>query len=1852
MAERSEPRWTTRFGPVYEGVLGGSVSFNSSYWSLINSGYRLYGAKNVSYLLTPSSDSTTGYDGMLLLSGQYDDFTGDHSKNGLTGGEIEEVGFYKNADLIEIDGVYDSGYFEKEENHIVTIPLYGMSLSEFLGKLQTKGSYSNPENLLEELFSDQDWVGGYNSTSPSSVIDSFGGDDTIYIDDGVQYARGGDGVDLFEGTPSGAALLDGGRGDDVFDGSSGSSDRSKQYLWVGGSGQNKYLGPRLNTIVVVDKKSQYQDPDILSYADLLLAKPQYKTGYVVIKTDNPDVNQLDLRFVDQPLLDKDGNKLHSAGYFSILYEGVEQIRVNPFSGGWDLDGFLAERDTYEDNIRAAIAVASMDQLIVPAEYSDVAFQEIKQDFNLSTISNRSAVDLSGQTLLDKSGYVSIGNRFYLKEIKQNSATNQLELIFNEDVGSIGYAQIYQLDNSGKPARGPYSFSTSPKQIIDGNKVITSISSQLSADQASYLAVLTSGWTSKDNIALEGQGNFSTSGVQTYTFSYQRDTTRPTIKRISKNADHQITVEFSEPIFFGNDSPGSVVGYLSRKKQPTSMADVVHSYTVEDADINGNTITFKTDISPDRDYYFLPFSIKDGTENYYQLNWTDSQLLTFEDTAAAANRVNIDLSRDNSFIIPANIFWKNSYENIGRSDGTSIHFSWKLDGKGSSTISGSYYPFQDHSTYLYSFDKSATPIQITIDDFESNGVHKLSSISIDHGYGRYDRTERYETPEDINQLLESWDLPKGSLDLEVEGSEGLTFAPEFTSLTFNQTEINLDSPDQLITGQASYFVDTGTKYYDKSLRLDKFYLRYSDERGYNSFTLTSDDENLASTDSSAAFRIDPSLNSYSKAGTYILEDANVNWRGGSYLYQDLSKDQLIKLGVPETLTVSGAYTAPATQSRKLVNLKIDQPNIVIDGVEETSRFVTATVEINDFNPEKQSYLDERINIGFRNSSWSVANEESGSVLRDLWSGSLSDSLAPASYDFNPDTKKALVYFQGKIEIKPHQYNGEYVVNSVNLQGKYIKGAVRNSTRLEQEDLENYNIPAVVVSGAVAKSNESSLVLNDVDPIITAVPESSGEALSINLDRVDGSQDVDLSIYVSENTLPYDDSLSTTTLLDGIYEKIIFGDDYSAENRLIGFFVLESPSGYKTKLVPINLEDQVQPESSWSNSYPSIVKYSPTFEFTREDEPGTWRLTSFVQTHPRMGTFDSSTSQLISANTTDYRDGEASAISTEVLASRLGMHPHQLVVDVTNSSFNSTMVDDDFQVNPVVSDLTFNFSTPSLSAGDSQTLAVVLDSDHSFAADSGKDQFYGLHVEFGHVGQHVVNYDRSDFSIYLNSADVLSEVNLGNDQYRTTFNYTFEIPDKFYGGQYVVRSVKLNSNFGVSRSLNLNPQFERFNNDRTHYLLESPVPRSVESRVGYENQRKYIVSEFTDSDFDFYQSQFDQFYRSGFSDSNLSFKLLGSELDGSFLNPQTFPPELVFAKRKVDLSSKRSSVDFEVSADYMKAVWSTRNIEDRLLNSSDRDSIGDKAYLQLANVETGQDFISQQVELKSDVSSGSRFAYTFAPDEIIPTGSYRIVQIAPNNLSSNLDEFWSDGISDAESKLLDKTFGKSSIIQIVNPNSTTLEVSPSLTLQSLQFSKASNESSSQTSTPIVPIEPSDETPSETVNPVAPIRKNASKSKKQVTLGSKKSKLLLKGNKNINGVGNKRDNKIIGNKGNNVLKGLDGNDIVKGDSGNDILRGGEGKDVLYGDRGDDIMDGGKGKDKLKGGPGADTFMASKGMDLIYDFKLRSGDVLGGFGDSANLTIKDKGKSCIVSGDGYKARLKGVNAADLIAAVDSAFI
>ena len=155
-----------------------------------------------------------------------------------------------------------------------------------------------------------------------------------------------------------------------------------------------------------------------------------------------------------------------------------------------------------------------------------------------------------------------------------------------------------------------------------------------------------------------------------------------------------------------------------------------------------------------------------------------------------------------------------------------------------------------------------------------------------------------------------------------------------------------------------------------------------------------------------------------------------------------------------------------------------------------------------------------------------------------------------------------------------------------------------------------------------------------------------------------------------------------------------------------------------------------------------------------------------------------------------------------------------------------------------------------------------------------------------------------------------------------------------------------------------------------------------------------------------------------------------------------------------------------------------------------------------------------------------------------------------------------------------------------------------------------------------------------------------------------------------GTKGNDNIVGSLSRDTMKGSSGNDIFYGEQGNDrllggngadslvggfgedVLKGGRGKDNLQGGVGDDVIDGGKGKDKLKGGSGADTYVASKGTDTIHGFNIQQGDLLSGFGDTSGLDISDSGKFCIVSGNGYKAKLKGVDAVDLIVAMESVFV
>jgi len=90
----------------------------------------------------------------------------------------------------------------------------------------------------------------------------------------------------------------------------------------------------------------------------------------------------------------------------------------------------------------------------------------------------------------------------------------------------------------------------------------------------------------------------------------------------------------------------------------------------------------------------------------------------------------------------------------------------------------------------------------------------------------------------------------------------------------------------------------------------------------------------------------------------------------------------------------------------------------------------------------------------------------------------------------------------------------------------------------------------------------------------------------------------------------------------------------------------------------------------------------------------------------------------------------------------------------------------------------------------------------------------------------------------------------------------------------------------------------------------------------------------------------------------------------------------------------------------------------------------------------------------------------------------------------------------------------------------------------------------------------------------------------LGDNFEDLILSGINEINGTGNKANNRIQGNIADNILKG---------NAGNDYLFGGEGADEL---------DGGLGMDTLEGGLGSDTYYMNNTEDKIIEI-VNDGDV-----------------------------------------------
>ena len=104
-----------------------------------------------------------------------------------------------------------------------------------------------------------------------------------------------------------------------------------------------------------------------------------------------------------------------------------------------------------------------------------------------------------------------------------------------------------------------------------------------------------------------------------------------------------------------------------------------------------------------------------------------------------------------------------------------------------------------------------------------------------------------------------------------------------------------------------------------------------------------------------------------------------------------------------------------------------------------------------------------------------------------------------------------------------------------------------------------------------------------------------------------------------------------------------------------------------------------------------------------------------------------------------------------------------------------------------------------------------------------------------------------------------------------------------------------------------------------------------------------------------------------------------------------------------------------------------------------------------------------------------------------------------------------------------------------------------------------------------------------------------------------VTMVGSRNIGFLGNDLANNVIGNIGDNLILGEGGNDRLFGGTGQDYIDGGSGDDFLHGGSGNDTLIGGGGNDTLSGRQGADIFLGSSGTNIVDDFSIVQGDMIG---------------------------------------------
>ncbi|TVQ45521.1 MAG: calcium-binding protein [Gloeocapsa sp. DLM2.Bin57] len=146
---------------------------------------------------------------------------------------------------------------------------------------------------------------------------------------------------------------------------------------------------------------------------------------------------------------------------------------------------------------------------------------------------------------------------------------------------------------------------------------------------------------------------------------------------------------------------------------------------------------------------------------------------------------------------------------------------------------------------------------------------------------------------------------------------------------------------------------------------------------------------------------------------------------------------------------------------------------------------------------------------------------------------------------------------------------------------------------------------------------------------------------------------------------------------------------------------------------------------------------------------------------------------------------------------------------------------------------------------------------------------------------------------------------------------------------------------------------------------------------------------------------------------------------------------------------------------------------------------------------------------------------------------------------------------------------------------------------------------------------------------------------TLGDNLRNLILTGNNNISGTGNRLDNQITGNQANNVLTGGAGNDTLDGGAGADTMIGGPGDDTYIVDNSNDVI-------IEEPGEGTDIVLASASYTLpanVENLTLTGNGAIDGTGnDLDNVIIGNDNANTLEGGDGDDTLIGGLGNDSLV--------